>query len=126
MKANVGCPGGPYGFHGPHLAAQRPLLGALGAPYGRSEAAFGCKEVTFCCTGAVYGSHAADMQYMLHLAGLGWQPGSREHAKLRGVGWSGAPNPTSRMRDQASRMNNQGSRMKDAQELKAANCKMAK
>ena len=61
--------------HGVHMAAQRLLLGALGAAYGRSEAAFGCREVAFCCTGAVYGSHAADMQYMLHLAGPGWGPG---------------------------------------------------
>ena len=85
LNANVGCPGGPYGSHGPHIAAQRLLLGALGAgygcseapngcpwgPYGMSEAAFGCRGVTFGCTGAVYGSHAADMQYMLHLAGPG-------------------------------------------------------
>ena len=58
--------------HGPHMAAQRLLLAALGAAYGCSEAAFGCRGVAFWCTGAVYGSHAADMQYMLHLAGPGW------------------------------------------------------
>ena len=37
-----------------------------------SEAAFGCRGDAFCCTGAVYGSHATDMQYMLRLAA---QPG---------------------------------------------------
>ena len=54
------------------MAAQRLQMAAHGAPYGCSEAAFGCRGVAFCCTGAVYGSHAADMQYMLHLAGPGW------------------------------------------------------
>ena len=63
--------------HVVHVAAQRLLLGALGAAhgwvaYGCSEAAFGCRRVAFGCTGAVYGSHVADMQPMLHLAGPGW------------------------------------------------------
>ena len=47
-------------------------MAAHGAAYGFSEVAFGCRGVAFCCTGAVYGSHAADMQYMLRLAGPGW------------------------------------------------------
>ena len=42
VNANVGCPGGPYGSHGPHMAAQRLLLGALGVAYGRSKAPYGC------------------------------------------------------------------------------------
>ena len=42
------------------------------AAYGCSEVAFGCRGVSFCCTVAIYGSHAADMQYMLHLGGPGW------------------------------------------------------
>ena len=57
---------------GLHMVAQRMLLGALGAAYGCSEAAFGCRGVAFRCIGAVCGSHAADMQYMLLLAGPGW------------------------------------------------------
>ena len=58
--------------HGVHMAAHGLLLGALEAPYGCSEAAFGCRVVAFCFMGAIYGSYAADMQYMLHLAGPGW------------------------------------------------------
>ena len=131
-EAPYGCPWGPYGcseaafgdpwgciwlLRGSIWVPMGLYMAAHGAPYGCSEVAFGCRGVAFCCAGAVYGSHAADMQYMLHLAGLGWRPGSREDAKLRGVGRFGAPNPTSRMRDQASRMNNQGSRLKDAHEL---------
>ena len=58
--------------HGIYMAAHSLLLGAIGDAYGCSEAAFGCRGVAFCCTGAVYGSHAADMQYMLRLAGPGW------------------------------------------------------
>ena len=50
-------------------------MAAHGAAYGYSEVAFGCRGVAFCCSGAVYGSHVADMQYMLHLAGPGWAPG---------------------------------------------------
>ena len=64
-----GCFWVPLGLH---MAAQRLHMAAHGAAYGCSEAAFGCRGVAFCCTGAVYGSHAADMQYMLHLAGPGW------------------------------------------------------
>ena len=84
--------------HVVHMAAQRLLLGALGAAYGRSEApygygaaygcseaAFGCRGVAVCCTGAVYGSHAADMQYMLHLAGPGWGPGRERRRQVEGI-----------------------------------------
>ena len=68
-------------------------------------AAFGCREVAFGCTGAVYGSDAADMQYMLHLAGPGWGPG-RERTLTGVVNCdSRDPNPSSRMGDQPSRMN---------------------
>ena len=84
LKAAFSC---SEAAHGVHMAAQRLLLGALGAAYGRSEAAhgaayscseaaFGCRGVAFRCIRAVCGSHAADMQYMLHLAGLAGQPGS--------------------------------------------------
>ena len=54
-----------------HMAAEGLHMAAHGDLYGCSEAAFGCRCVAFCCTGAVYGSHAADMQHMLHLAGPG-------------------------------------------------------
>ena len=64
-----GCIWVPWGLH---MAAQRLHMAAHGAAYGCSEAAFGCRGVAFCCTWAVYGSHAADMQYILHLAGPGW------------------------------------------------------
>ena len=57
---------------GLHVVAQRLHMGAHGATYGCSEAAFGCRGGAFCCTESVYGSHAADMQHMLHLAGQGW------------------------------------------------------
>ena len=64
------------------MAAQRVHIAAHGAPYAAHEApyswsgaAFGCRGVAFGCTGTVYSSHAADMQYMLHLAGPGWGPG---------------------------------------------------
>ena len=43
---------------GLHVAAQRLHLVAEG--------------LHFAAPGAVYGSHAADMQHMLHLAGPGW------------------------------------------------------
>ena len=43
---------------GLHMAAQRLHLAAEG--------------LHFAAYGAVYGSNAADMQYMLHLAGPGW------------------------------------------------------
>ena len=56
-------------------AAQRLQMATHGASYGCPEAAFGSRGIAFCCIGAVCGSHAADMQYMLHLAGLGWGPG---------------------------------------------------
>ena len=68
-----------------HMGAQRVLMAAHGAIYGCSEAAFGCRGVAFCCTGAVYGSHAADMQYMLHLAGPGWSPGRERLRPSRGI-----------------------------------------
>ena len=58
--------------------------------------------------------------------GLAGVQDGREHGQVVVFGWFGAPNPSARMRDQASRMNNQGSRMKEAQELKAADCKMVK
>ena len=64
-----GCTWEPLGLH---MAAQRLHMAAHWAAYGGSEAAFGCRGVAFCCTGAVYGSYAADMQYMLRLAGPGW------------------------------------------------------
>ena len=66
------------------MAVQRLRTMAVdGAAYGCSEAAFGCRVVAFCCTGAVYGSHAADMQHILHLTGLaGVQDGSN-HGQVR-------------------------------------------
>ena len=69
------------------MAAQRLQMATHGAPDGCSGAAFGCRGVAFCCTGAVYGSHAADMQYMLHLAGPGWDPGRERTRPVRGK-WS--------------------------------------
>ena len=71
-------------LHGVHMVAQRLHLGALGAAYGCSEAAFGCRGVAFCCTGAFYGSHAADMQYMLRLAGPGWAARIQTTCQVRG------------------------------------------
>ena len=73
-----GCFWVPLGLH---MAAQRLHMAAHGAAYGCSEAAFGCRGVAFCCTGAVYGSHAADMQYMLHLAGPGWLLRAKAHLR---------------------------------------------
>ena len=35
---------------------------------------------------SIYGSHAADMQYMLHLAGPGWGPG-RERTRPDEAKW---------------------------------------
>ena len=69
---------------GLHMAAQGLHMAAHGAAYGCSEAAFGCRGVAFCCTGAVYGSHAADMQYMLHLAGPGWAARILSTCQVRG------------------------------------------
>ena len=100
------------------MAAQRLQMAAHGASYGCSEAAFGCRGVAFCCTGAVYGSHAADMQYMLHLAGPGWAarilrpcPGDGSWSVLgpylTAWGW----------RFKAEIYHNAGSRLKDAHEL---------
>ena len=70
------CFGEPLGLHMAaqmlHVAAQKLKMAAHGAPYGCSEAAFGCRGGAFRCTVAVCGSHAADMQYMLRLAGPGW------------------------------------------------------
>ena len=68
------------------MAAQRLQMAAHGAAYGCSEVAFGCREVAVCCTGNVYGSHAADMQYVLHLAGPGWGPG-RERTRPGEGNW---------------------------------------
>ena len=104
------------------MAAQRLHMAAHGAAYGCSEATFGGREAAFCCTGAVYGSHAADMQYMLHLAGLGWQPGSREHAKLRELGGLGPLilHPGWGIKDQGSTIKDQGGRMLMNCRLKAA------
>ena len=55
---------------GLHMAAQRLHLAAEG--------------VALCCTGAVYGSHAADMQHMLHLAGPGWAARILRPRQVRG------------------------------------------
>ena len=97
---------------GLHMAAQRLHLAAEGlhfAAQGPSMAPM--RQIcSICC---------------IWLGQAGVQDG-REDGQVRVVGWFGAPNPSTMMRDQASRMNNQGSRMKDAQELKAADCKMAK
>ena len=71
--------------HGVHMAAQGLQMAAHGAAYGCSEVAFGCRGVAFCCTGAVYGSHAADMQYMLHLAGPGWAARIQTTCPGRGI-----------------------------------------
>ena len=59
------------------MAAQRLQMAAHGAAHG-------CREVAFCCTGAVYGSHAADMQYMLHPAGPGWAARIQGRRPVRG------------------------------------------
>ena len=126
-----GCPGGPYG--------------CPWTPYGCSEAAFGCPwGCIWLLRGSIWlpmGLHMAAQRLHLAAEGLhfaaqgpsmapmrqicsicciwlgqaGVQDG-REHGQVMVSGRSGAPNPSTRMRDQASRMNNQGSRMKDAQE----------
>ena len=105
-----GCFGRPLGLH---MAAQRLHMGVHGAPYGCSEAAFGCRGVAFCCTGAVYGSHAADMQYMLHLAGPGWGPG-REQPRLGEANQGGLVPLTDswRWRIKTAKCINQGSRLR--------------
>ncbi len=68
--------------------------------------------VAFCCTGAVYGSHAADMQYMLHLAGPGWA--ARILRTCRGdASWGGLGplillHPGWGIKDQGSTIRDQG------------------
>ena len=86
-------------------------MAAHGAPYGCSEAAFGCRGVAFCCTGAVYGSHAADMQYMLHLAGPGWGPGRERTRQVDGSQGGLGPlilHPGWGIKDQGSTIKDQG------------------
>ena len=100
------------------MAAQRLQMAAHGAPYGCSEAAFGCRGVAFRCTGAVYGSHAADMQYMLHLARPGWVARILRTLPVRGswVVW-GLYLTAWGWRFKAEIYYNAGSRLKDAHEL---------
>ena len=54
------------------MAAQRFIWLPMGLHMAVERLHLAAEGVAFCCTGAVYGSHAADMQYMLHLAGPGW------------------------------------------------------
>ena len=91
------------GALGPAYGCSEAPYGCPWGPYGRSEAALGCPwgcpwllrgslwasmrlhmaaqrlhlaaEGLHFAAQAVYGSHAADMQHILHLAGPGWGPG---------------------------------------------------
>ena len=99
------------------MAAQRLQMAAHEAPYGCSEAAFGCREVAFCCTGAVYGSHAADMQYV-HLAGPAWATRIPGYCQAEGSWVLWGPYLTAwGWRFKAEIYHNAGSRLKDAHEL---------
>ena len=110
-KAAYGCSEGALGWPGLHLAAQRLQWAAHGAAHGWSEAAFGCRGVAFYCTGAIYGSHAADMQYMLHLAGPGWAARILRRCQVRGSQGALGPlilHPGWGIKDQGSTIKDQG------------------
>ena len=95
---------------GLHMAVQRLHLAAEGlhfAAQGPSMAPM-WQMCTICC---------------IWLGQAGVQDG-REDGQVRVVGWFGAPNPSTMMRDQASRMNNQGSRMKDAQKSRLKDARL--
>ena len=110
-----GCFWVPLGLH---MAAPRLQIAAHGAAYDRSEAAFGCRGVAFCCTGAVYGSHAADMQHMLHLAGPGWAARILRTCQVEASWAVWGPYLTAwGWRFKAEIYHNAGSRPKDAHEL---------
>ena len=87
---------------GLHMAAQRLHLAAEGLHFvAQGPSVAPVRQIcSICCV----------------WLGQAGQPGFQETAQAVVSGRSGAPNPSTRMREKASRMNNQGSSMRDAQE----------
>ena len=133
LNANVGCPGGPHGFHGPHMAAQRLLLGALGAAYGCSEAPYGCPWGSiWLLRGCIWLQRGCILLHRGRLwlpcgryavyaasgwAGLGSRTGEKGQLRVARAVW--APNDSQQWRPKIAKCI-QGSRLRIVNELMAA------